>query len=366
MVQNVSLASSTQNWVLGRLTLDRSNARLWLASPTDGVLQIAVNADGTTGSAVAVASMQGCNAVVVSPQFAMCGNAAPFSAVGAMDGVKVYSSSVNQLVRPLSTGNVAVADGAYDASTSSIIFALADGTMMRIRGDTGQQTGGFTQVVTKPSCASATSASVPCYPLLSPAPNGAGLLFVNAAMQGAVLKLNASTLATAGQSLSTAQFGCTVPVGLAVDPVMARLFVGCADAGAPQLLVLNSNDGILIASVPIGVGNQGVRWHAGKGLIYAWSAASASVAVIKQSINSVTNSDTYFLLEAAFTAPGARALAVDDCNPASCTTSGTLYTIAPAARFDPHMPPVADSVGLFAANAVTAGASQLLTMKPGH
>ena len=367
--QTRSLAQGTSSGLLGRLTLDKANNRLWVASLADGLFQVPLS--GTDGSVVgapaAVAGMGGCSVVVMTPAFAMCGNAAPFSAVAAVDGVLVYNLAINQFARSLSTAGVAVGDGVYDASTASALFTLADGTLMRVSSTTGLQVGGTTPLVTRPACAASPAPGVPCYPLLSPAPDGAGRLFVNAAMQGAVLKVNATTLGLLS-TFPTAQLGCSVPVGLDVDPVAARLFVGCADAGAPRLLVLNANDGALVATLPIGPGNQGVRWHAPKRLIYAWSAASASVAVMKQATDAVTGADTYWTVEAAFTAPGARSVAVDVCDPVAsgCTTSGTLYTVAPAARYDPHSLPTADNLGLFAANAVTAtGLPRLLTLKPG-
>ena len=89
---------------------------------------------------------------------------------------------------------------------------------------------------------------------------------------------------------------------MAVDQKNGRLFIGCADQ---LLVILNSNSGRLISSVPIGPGPDDSAYDPETRLIYT-SNGDGTVSVIQQG-----SPDRYSVLETVKTAPGARNMTLD-------------------------------------------------------
>jgi len=88
----------------------------------------------------------------------------------------------------------------------------------------------------------------------------------------------------------------------AVDQKNGRLFIGCANR---RMVILDSNNGRVIGSVPIGPGPDDSAYDPETRLIYT-SNADGTVSVIQQD-----SPDKYHLLETVETAPGARNMALD-------------------------------------------------------
>jgi len=68
-----------------------------------------------------------------------------------------------------------------------------------------------------------------------------------------------------------------VPVGMAIDPEHRRLFVGCR--GPQKLIVLNTDNGCVVADVPIGAGVDGVAFDNGQ--IFA-SCSDGSLNIVTE------------------------------------------------------------------------------------
>ena len=93
------------------------------------------------------------------------------------------------------------------------------------------------------------------------------------------------------------------PTGLDYDPKTKRLFAGCSDN--KLLVVVNAENGAIIAKLPIGAGCDGVAFDATQQLIYT-SNGEGSMTVIK-----VAAPDQFIVMATIPTKKSARTIAVD-------------------------------------------------------
>ena len=97
------------------------------------------------------------------------------------------------------------------------------------------------------------------------------------------------------------------PVGLSMDPVGRRLFVGCRK---PQkLIVMNADDGTVLADLPIGAGVDATQFD---GDVFA-SCRDGTLAVARE-----TSPGKFAIVQTVATKPGARTMGLDP-------TTHTLY-----------------------------------------
>jgi len=97
------------------------------------------------------------------------------------------------------------------------------------------------------------------------------------------------------------------PTSLSMDPKTQRLFIGCRNG---KLIVMNADNGSVIADFPIGQGVDGTAFS--DGLIFA-SCFDGTLTVVRE-----ISADKFELAQTVPTALGARTLTVDP-------TSGTVY-----------------------------------------
>jgi DNA-binding beta-propeller fold protein YncE len=126
-----------------------------------------------------------------------------------------------------------------------------------------------------------------------------GGVFVNLVQKNVVLRIDAHKM-TPAQTWPVAPG--EGPRTMAVDQKNGRLFVGCANH---RMVVLDSNNGRAIGSVPIGRGPDDSAYDPETGLTYI-SNGDGTVSIIQQD-----SADKYRLLETVATAPGARNMALD-------------------------------------------------------
>jgi DNA-binding beta-propeller fold protein YncE len=126
-----------------------------------------------------------------------------------------------------------------------------------------------------------------------------GNVFVNLVQKNVVLQIDSWKM-TAGQTWPVAP--CEGPRTMAVDQRNHRLFIGCANR---RMVILDSNNGGVITSVPIGPGPDDSAYDPETRLIYT-SNGDGTVSVIQQE-----SPDRYSVLETVKTAPGARNMALD-------------------------------------------------------
>ena len=127
-----------------------------------------------------------------------------------------------------------------------------------------------------------------------------GNVFANLVQKNVVLQIDADKM-MAGQTWPVAP--CQGPTTMAVDQKNGRLFIGCANR---LMIILDSNNGRVISSVPIGPGPDDSAYDPETGLIYTSNGGDGTVSVIRQEAL-----DRYSVLETVKTAPGARSMALD-------------------------------------------------------
>jgi YVTN family beta-propeller protein len=107
--------------------------------------------------------------------------------------------------------------------------------------------------------------------------------------------------------------GCEEPTGLAIDRKNHRLFAGCG--GSKKMVVVDADNGKVLASLPIGEGCDGARFDAERGLAFA-SAGDGTITVIKED-----GPDKFSVAQTVATQKSARTMAVD-------TKTHQLFTVA--------------------------------------
>ena len=162
---------------------------------------------------------------------------------------------------------------------------------------------------------------LPSHHIEASAPDGHGDIFVAERDRDAVVRIDARTHAVTA-SWPTAP--CRQPTGLDYDAKSRRIFVGCRSE-QPLLAVLDANTGAVVASLPIGRGNDGVAFNPATRRIYASNGLDANLTVFDQQ-----GPDNYRLEQAITTRPMARTLALD-------AQRDRVYLVAAEGGVDPAM-----------------------------
>jgi YVTN family beta-propeller protein len=116
--------------------------------------------------------------------------------------------------------------------------------------------------------------------------------------------------------------GCDNPHGLAIDVAGHRLFSGCANA---VMVVINSDTGAVIATLPIGKGNDAMAFDARRRRVFSANGADGTISVYQQK-----TPDEYSALATIPTAVSGRTMDVD-------SATGRLFVAA--ADTDPSPTP---------------------------
>jgi DNA-binding beta-propeller fold protein YncE len=129
--------------------------------------------------------------------------------------------------------------------------------------------------------------------------DGHGRVFVNIEDRAEVVAFDAATLAERARWKLP---GCEEPSGLAFDAVHGRLFSAC---GNKVMVILDSESGRAISSVPIGDGVDAARFDAGTSLAFA-SNGEGTLTVIRE-----VTPDSFEVAGTIPTQAGARTMELD-------------------------------------------------------
>ncbi len=146
------------------------------------------------------------------------------------------------------------------------------------------------------------------------ASDGSGKLYVNLEDQNQIAVVDMKTFKVLNRWSITPGESAT---GLAIDTKTNRLFAGCDNK---LLMVINSNNGKVVTSLPIGDGCDGVVFDKDEKMIYT-SNGEGNVTAIKEK-----DEDKFMLVETIQTKESARTITIDP-------TTHTLYL--PSAQFEP-------------------------------
>ena len=131
---------------------------------------------------------------------------------------------------------------------------------------------------------------------------GDGKVYVNLTDKAEVVEVDAKA-GTVSRRWSTAP--CTLPVSMAIDTKNHRLFSGCR---SNMMAVSDYQAGKVVATVPIGAGNDGISFDAVSGDVFA-SNADGTLTVIHED-----TPDKYHVIQTLQTGPASRNLGLDPTN----------------------------------------------------
>lgn len=132
------------------------------------------------------------------------------------------------------------------------------------------------------------------------AADGKGRVFVNIEDKNEVTAIDARALRV---EKSWPLPRCEEPTGMAIDAARARLFVVCHSR---VMVVMDSNDGHVVATLPIGEGVDAAAFDPGTSLAFA-SNGEGTLTVVRED-----GPDSFRVVENAVTQRGARTMALDE------------------------------------------------------
>jgi YVTN family beta-propeller protein len=143
--------------------------------------------------------------------------------------------------------------------------------------------------------------------------DGKGKIFVNIEDKNEIVEVDLKSYAVTNRwSLG----GAEGPTGLAIDNSTHRLFAGCDK----KLVVMNADNGKIVATVPIGDGCDGVAFSNKSKTVFT-SNGEGTLSVIQEN-----SADKFSVLDNVKTKRGARTIAIDE-------STNTIFL--PTADFDP-------------------------------
>jgi len=147
--------------------------------------------------------------------------------------------------------------------------------------------------------------------------DNSGDLYVNGAARNEIVRVDtANNKVTGHWPMPT----CVSPHGLAIDTATSRLFATCSNG---VLVVVNSNDGAIIATLPIGRGSDAAAFDPKRKLIFSANGLDGTLSIIRE-----VNSETFEVAETLKTALTARTMSLDP-------QTGRLYLAAADVQADP-------------------------------
>ena len=142
------------------------------------------------------------------------------------------------------------------------------------------------------------------------ASDGKGSIFQDLEDKRSVMEYDAKTL-TVKNKWPTGP--CVSPVGMAMDKANRRLYVGCRGEGNVPgvLIVMNADNGKVVASMPIGIGVDGNVFDPGTGNIFATCRDSGDGKTGATYIFHADSPDKISLVATVKTIYGARTVSLD-------------------------------------------------------
>src|SRR5579863_9569288 len=230
------------------VTVDSDARRVYIPRSTH-ILVI----DADSGKQVAdIQGMNGTHGVAVAPEFNrgfVTGNKTEEEGT-----VYIFDLKTMMLTGSIKSNSVDTDSLIYDPTTKRVYVNNGDGMNLTVVDAATAKVVGAMPFNANPEAA---------------APDGKGSIFQDYEDKGQVVEYDAMKL-TIKNKYSTP--GCDAPVGMAMDKVNRRLYVGCRGKGgtAPGvMLVMNADNGKVVDSKPIAIGVDGDVFDPDTGNVYA-------------------------------------------------------------------------------------------------
>lgn len=286
-------SASLPNW--DYLTYDSSRDCLYIARRDDGILIYDAKQKKLVGT---IENTKAGNATTLVPEF---DRGYVTNTDGSMTSFTLSTLKTIERVKLSDDADNAF----YDPVTKQLLVTMGDSKRAAfVDAKTGKLVGMM---------------SVDSEKLEGSAADGRGNFFMALRDRNKVIRIDARTRQITAEWPVT---GYTLPNGLAFDPATNRIFVSTRGAN-PSLLVLDAENGRIVAHPAIGAGNDLVIFDAESKKIYTSNGFDGTLVIIDQ-----VDADTYRLAEAATTRPYARTMAIDP-------KTKTVYLVTAEGTADP-------------------------------
>jgi DNA-binding beta-propeller fold protein YncE len=240
-----------------------------------------------------IQGMNGLHGVAVAPEFNrgfVTGNKTEQEGT-----IYIFDLKTLNLTSSIKSNSVDTDSLIYDPSSKRVFVNNGDGMNLTVVDAASEKVVGTLAFNANPEAAAA---------------DGKGSIFQDYEDKGQVVEYDAKTL-TIKNKWPTAP--CVSPVGMAMDKANRRLYVGCRGKGtAPGLLVvMNADNGKVVASMPIGIGVDGNVFDPGTGNIFATCRDSGDGKTGATYVFHADSPDKISLVATVKTIYGARTVALD-------------------------------------------------------
>src|ERR1700719_2881230 len=168
--------------------------------------------------------------------------------------VYIFDLKTSTLTSSIKSNSIDTDSLLYDPSTKRVYVNNGDGMNLTVVDAATAKVAGAMAFNANPEAAAA---------------DGKGSIFQDDEDKGQVIEYDAMKLTTKNKWPTP---GCDAPVAMAMDKANRRLYVGCRGKGptAPGvMIVMNADNGKIVASMPIGIGVDGDVFDPETGNVYA-------------------------------------------------------------------------------------------------
>jgi DNA-binding beta-propeller fold protein YncE len=240
-----------------------------------------------------IMGMNGLHGVAVAPEFNrgfVTGNKTEEEGT-----IYIFDLKTLKLTSSIKSNSIDTDSLIYDPSTKRVFVNNGDGMNLTVVDAATEKIGGMMNFNANPEAAAA---------------DGKGSIFQDYEDKGQVVEYDAKTLTIKNKWPTT---GCASPVGMAMDKMNRRLYVGCRGKGnAPGvLIVMNADNGKVVASMPIGIGVDGDVFDPGTGMVFATCRDSGDGKSGATYVFHADSPDKIGLVATVKTTYGARTVSLD-------------------------------------------------------
>jgi DNA-binding beta-propeller fold protein YncE len=272
------------------VTVDSAARRVYIPRSTH-ILVI----DADSGKQIAdIQGMNGLHGVAVAPEFNrgfVTGNKTEQEGT-----VYVFDLKTLMLASSMKSNSIDTDSLIYDPFTKRVYVNNGDGMNLTVVDAATAKVAGTMAFNANPEAAAA---------------DGKGSIFQDYEDKGQVVEYDAMKLTIKNKWPTT---GCDSPVGMAMDRANRRLYVGCRGKGPTTpgvLIVMNADNGKVVASMPIGIGVDGNVFDPETGNVFATCRDSGDGKTGATYIFHADSPDKLSLVATVKTIYGARTVALD-------------------------------------------------------
>jgi DNA-binding beta-propeller fold protein YncE len=272
------------------VTVDSAARRVYIPRSTHIMV-----VDADSGMLVAdIQGMNGLHGVAVVPEFNrgfVTGNKTEQEGT-----IYVFDLKTSTLTTSMKSNSIDTDSLLYDPSTKRVYVNNGDGMNLTVVDAATAKVVGSMPFNANPEAAAA---------------DGKGNIFQDYEDKGQVIEYDAMKL-TIKNKFPTP--GCAAPVAMAMDKVNRRLYVGCRGKGATApgvMIVMNADNGKIVASAPIAIGVDGDVFDPETGNVYATCRDSGDGKTGATYIFHADSPDKISQVAVVKTIYGARTVALD-------------------------------------------------------